>query len=62
LQDKDRVPVEDVLVEIRQAETMTRTARDIPEATMDALATVVSNNREGTMGPTRPWLGSLRSG
>jgi len=44
LQEKDRVLVEDVLIEIRQAGTMTHTAKEMLEATMDALATVVSNN------------------
>lgn len=44
LREVDRVLVEDALVEIRQAGTMTRTAKEMLEATMDALATVVSNN------------------
>ena len=44
LADADRVLVEDVLVELRQAGTMTRTAKELLGETMDALATVVSNN------------------
>ena len=44
LSDVDRVLVEDVLIELRQAGTMTRTAKELLGETMDALATVVSNN------------------
>lgn len=44
LSDADRVLVEDVLVELRQAGTMTRTQKELLGETMDALATVVSNN------------------
>ena len=44
LTDDDRILVEDVLVELRQAGTMTRTAKAMLGETMDALATVVSNN------------------
>ena len=44
LQEADRGLVEDVLIEIRQAATMTHTAKEMLEATMDALATLVSNN------------------
>lgn len=44
LSDGDRVLVEDVLVELRQAGTMTRTKKELLGETMDALATVVSNN------------------
>ncbi len=44
LTDNDRVLVEDVLVELRQAGTMTRTQKELLGETMDALATVVSNN------------------
>jgi len=44
LSDAERVLVEDVLVELRQAGTMTRTAKELLGQTMDALATVVSNN------------------
>ncbi len=40
----DRVLVEDVLVELRQAGTMTHTTKELLGETMDALATVVSNN------------------
>lgn len=40
----ERVLVEDALVEIRQAGMMTHTTRELLTATMDALATVVSNN------------------
>jgi magnesium transporter len=44
LSDADRVLVEDVLIELRQAGTMTRTKKELLGETMDALATVVSNN------------------
>lgn len=44
LSDDERVMVEDVLVELRQAGTMTRTKKELLGETMDALATVVSNN------------------
>ncbi len=44
LSETDRVLVEDVLVELRQAGTMTRTKKEMLGETMDALATVVSNN------------------
>jgi magnesium transporter len=44
LSEDDRVLVEDVLVELRQAGTMTRTKKEMLGETMDALATVVSNN------------------
>lgn len=44
LEEPDRVLLEDVLVEIRQAITMTRTKKELLGETMDALATVVSNN------------------
>jgi magnesium transporter len=41
---EDRILLEDVIVEIRQAVTMTRTRKELLGETMDALATVVSNN------------------
>ncbi len=41
---EDRILLEDVLVEIRQAVTMTNTKKELLGETMDALATVVSNN------------------
>ncbi len=44
LSEPERVLVEDVLVEIRQAGTMTRTQKELLGNTMDALATIVSNN------------------
>jgi magnesium transporter len=44
LTEDERVMVEDVLVELRQAGTMTRTKKELLGETMDALATVVSNN------------------
>ena len=44
LSDDDRELVEDALVELRQAGTMTRTKKELLGETMDALATVVSNN------------------
>lgn len=44
LTDLERVLAEDVLVELRQACTMSRTKRELLGETMDALATVVSNN------------------
>jgi magnesium transporter len=44
LSEADRVLVEDVLVELRQAGMMTRTRKEMLGETMDALATVVSNN------------------
>lgn len=44
LSESDRVLVEDVLVELRQAGMMTRTRKEMLGETMDALATVVSNN------------------
>lgn len=44
LSETDRVLVEDVLVELRQAGMMTRTRKEMLGETMDALATVVSNN------------------
>lgn len=44
LSDADRMLVEDVLVELRQACAMTRTRKEMLGETMDALATVVSNN------------------
>lgn len=44
LSEADRAMVEDVLVELRQAGVMTRTTKEQLGATMDALATVVSNN------------------
>jgi magnesium transporter len=44
LSDADRVLVDDVLIELRQAGTMTRTKKEMLGETMDALATVVSNN------------------
>lgn len=44
LSDADRVLVDDVLIELRQAGTMTRTTKEMLGETMDALATVVSNN------------------
>jgi magnesium transporter len=44
LSQADQVLVEDVLVELRQAGTMTRTKKEMLGETMDALATVVSNN------------------
>jgi magnesium transporter len=44
LTDAERVLGEDVLVELRQACTMARTKRELLGETMDALATVVSNN------------------
>lgn len=44
LTSDERVLAEDVLVELRQACTMTRTKKELLGETMDALATVVSNN------------------
>lgn len=44
LEDDERELVEDVLVEVRQARAMTRTRKELLGETMDALATVVSNN------------------
>lgn len=44
MSETERVLVEDALVEIRQAGMMTHTTRELLAATMDALATVVSNN------------------
>ena len=44
LSGAERVLVDDVLVEIRQAATMARTQKELLGETMDALATVVSNN------------------
>lgn len=44
LEADERVLAEDVLVELRQACTMTRTKKELLGETMDALATVVSNN------------------
>jgi magnesium transporter len=40
----DRALATDVLVELRQAEVMARTRKELVGETMDALATVVSNN------------------
>lgn len=42
--EADRVLAEDVLVELRQACTVARTKKELLGETMDALATVVSNN------------------
>jgi magnesium transporter len=44
LSEPERILVEDVLVEIRQAAAMARTQKELLGETMDALATVVSNN------------------
>jgi magnesium transporter len=44
LSEADHVLVEDVLIELRQAGTMTQTKKEMLGETMDALATVVSNN------------------
>ena len=44
LDDTQRNLVQDVLVEVRQAGAMTRTRKELLGETMDALATVVSNN------------------
>lgn len=44
LEAAERVLVEDALVELKQAGLMTHTTRELLSATMDALATVVSNN------------------
>ena len=44
LTDAERVLVEDALVEIRQAGAMVRTQKELLGNTMDALATLVSNN------------------
>jgi magnesium transporter len=44
LNDAERVLVEDALVEIRQAGAMVRTQKELLGNTMDALATLVSNN------------------
>ncbi len=44
LTEEDRELVEGVLVETRQAHAMTRTKKELLGETMDALATVVSNN------------------
>lgn len=44
LTEAERVLVEDALVEVRQAGTMARTQKELLGNTMDALATLVSNN------------------
>jgi len=44
LDEEQRAFVQDVLVEVRQARAMTRTRKELLGETMDALATVVSNN------------------